>query len=346
MKASLYFKQLQLDNPVYGRFGMNKLKRYFTILDTLPDHIFIFSESGLYVDVFGGYENEAGFDCKPFIGKLLHEIAPLEMADLFLSFITKALSENTTQKVKYKFDKEEMIALPAHIPHPQEIWFEGTIKPLPMIENNERTVLWIAKNITQQHILEQRLKELSEIDELTQVFNRRSMSSILKSAIDEYHQFDRIFSFIMFDIDKFKRINDTLGHHAGDEVIRHIVNVAKSQLRTSDSLCRVGGEEFAIILRDTDAEYAVKVAEKLRIQIENSVCKFVPYEIKVTISLGVTDVNSSDINSRNIVIRADQAMYHAKVNGRNQTNRYFPSENTRDTDLSKCAWLTINSNEL
>ncbi|RQW62800.1 hypothetical protein EES38_13855 [Vibrio viridaestus] len=102
---------------------MDDDKHYFTILDALPDHIFVFSETGVYVDVFGGDGNATGFDCKPFIGRTLHDIAPPEMADMFLSFVAKALAENMTQKVKYRFGETDMIELPADVPHPQEIWF-------------------------------------------------------------------------------------------------------------------------------------------------------------------------------------------------------------------------------
>ncbi|EJL6273211.1 PAS domain S-box protein, partial [Vibrio cholerae] len=165
---------------------MSENHRYYTILDSLPDHIFIFSESGRYVDVFGGAENETGFDCKDFIGRHLHDILPSEMADEFLGYINRALNANTTQRVKYKFEEEQMIELPAHVPKPMQIWFEGIIKPLPLLEGEERTVIWTAKNITQQQMLEQRLKILSEMDTLTEVHNRRSFSSLLSQSIKEY----------------------------------------------------------------------------------------------------------------------------------------------------------------
>lgn len=312
---------------------------YYTILDTLPDHIFVFSETGVYIDVFGGDENDTGFDCKPFIGKKLHDIAPPDMADLFLSFITHTLDENTTQRIKYKFADDEMIDLPAGVSRPEEIWFEGTIKPLPIISNNERTVLWIAKNITEQHVLEQRLKTLSEVDELTQIFNRRSISLSLKEAIDEYHQFGRKFSLIMFDIDNFKRINDTLGHLIGDEVISHVAHVAEGELRVSDSIGRLGGEEFLIILRDADINNAWDVGENIREKIQLSPCHFREYDVHATVSLGITEVLPQDHRSRNVIARADIAMYHSKGQGRNQTSRYSPELEMVESEQSGHDWL-------
>jgi diguanylate cyclase (GGDEF)-like protein len=314
--------------------------RLFTILDALPDHIFVFSETGIYVDVFGGDENATGFDCKPFIGRTLHDIAPPDMADMFLSVVSKALAENTTQKVKYRFGETDMIDLPADVTHPQEIWFEGTIKPLPLMFKNQRTVLWIAKNITQQHVLEQRLKVLSEMDELTKILNRRSITQALNDAIDEYHQFGRVFSLLMFDIDNFKRINDTLGHPIGDEVIQYVVKLAKEELRGSDSIGRLGGEEFLIILRDSDLTSALSVGEKIRQRIETNVCSFDEYDVRVTISSGITEVSAEDVHSRHLIARADMAMYYSKEYGRNQTTLYRPELQYEDTERSRCIWLT------
>ncbi|TQQ54324.1 GGDEF domain-containing protein [Vibrio cholerae] len=301
---------------------MSENHRYYTILDSLPDHIFIFSESGRYVDVFGGAENETGFDCKDFIGRHLHDILPSEMADEFLGYINRALSANTTQRVKYKFEEEQMIELPAHVPKPMQIWFEGIIKPLPLLEGEERTVIWTAKNITQQQMLEQRLKILSEMDTLTEVHNRRSFSSLLSQAIKEYDIYGVPFSLILFDIDKFKWVNDTLGHPAGDDVIKYVVKVIQQELHLTDVIGRLGGEEFGIILRDSDNNKAFKVAEQLRIRLAESMCELETCSVRVTISLGVTQIMPKDSSMRHLISRADKAMYYSKMHGRNQTCCY------------------------
>jgi len=296
--------------------------RYFTVLDALPDHVFIFSESGTYIDVYGGDDNATGFDCKPFIGRSLYDIAPPDMANEFHSHIIAALESNETQLAHYKFDKQDMIDLPEHVPSPQEIWFEGIIKPLPLIENGERTVVWIAKNITKRHLLEQRLKVLSEIDDLTGIANRRSFTHALSTSLNEYQSRSRSFSILMLDIDRFKRINDTLGHSYGDDAIQYAVKVLKAELNESDCFGRIGGEEFAIILNDVDLEDAAIVAEKLRNTLEKSRFMADEYEINLTISVGVTQVIKTDNDVKNILARADKAMYHSKNTGRNKVSIY------------------------
>jgi diguanylate cyclase (GGDEF)-like protein/PAS domain S-box-containing protein len=299
---------------------MDLKDRYFTVLDSLPEHVFIFSESGLYIDVYGGEHNATGFDCKAFIGLSLFDVAPPDMAKEFHSYIVAALELNNTQVVQYKFDKQDMINLPAHVPSPQEIWFEGIIKPLPLIENGERTVVWMAKNITERHLLEQRLKMLSEIDELTGIANRRSFTNALSQSLKSHHLCGRKFALLMLDIDRFKRINDSFGHYFGDEALKHAVNSLNSELRVSDYFGRVGGEEFAIILNDLSLDDAVIIAEKLRSKLAKNKFELDNNAIYLTVSIGVTFVTEIDCDGESILARADAAMYHSKKTGRNKVS--------------------------
>ncbi|MGB2063942.1 MAG: diguanylate cyclase [Marinomonas gallaica] len=318
---------------------MGLLDRYYAVIDTLPDHMFLFSESGRYLDVYGGDENKTGFDCKPFIGKYLHDVMPHHLADDFLSLIRTAIHLQETQIIKYKFDEDEMIELPNHVMVPKEIWFEGTIKYLPIIEQGERVALWIAKNITRQHYLELELKTLSEIDELTGILNRRSFSNILKIHVQDYQHGAKPFSLILYDIDLFKRVNDTLGHTTGDEVIQHVVDVFRSELDPEVSFGRIGGEEFAILLPEQDIHDAYEFAEKLRQRLEKSPCETELYEIEVTVSMGVTQVHEKDLDTLALISRADKAMYQAKKEGRNKTCKYSSLSEREYAELDQHHWF-------
>lgn len=301
---------------------MDLKERYFSVLDSLPDHVFLFSESGVYIDVYGGEDNATGFDCKSFIGRSLYDVVPQEMAEKCHATILSALESNETQITLYKFDKQCMLDLPAHIDPPEEIWFEGTVKPLSIKINGEKTVVWLAKNITQRHRLEQRLKKLSETDELTGVSNRRTFTASLSQRFEEYQLHHRQFSLILFDIDRFKRINDAIGHLCGDDVIQHVVKVFQSGLRSSDWIGRIGGDEFAIILNDTTQQTASIIATKLCNKLENKKCITDDHQIAVTVSAGVTQVEGNDNDIRTILSRADKAMYKSKTNGRNKVSLY------------------------
>lgn len=319
----------------------NVLARYYAVLDTLPDHVFVFSETGEYLDVYGGDENATGFDCKPFIGKRLHDVMPEELADSFLAHITNAIHTGETQYVKYKFDEDNTIELPHGLILPKELWFEGVIKCLPINDNGRRVVLWNAKNITKQHYLEMELKHLSEVDELTGVYNRRSFTKLLQAAIDAYRNQHDVFSLIMFDIDYFKRVNDTLGHAVGDEVICHVVNTFRSGLHESMSIGRVGGEEFAILVPNMKAPEALAFAETLRTSLFEKPCETDLYEIHVTASLGVTQVCSDDCNTLGLISRADEAMYESKKNGRNQSQIFKPSIKEEWAEVVETSWIKV-----
>ncbi|WP_197478924.1 GGDEF domain-containing protein [Marinomonas atlantica] len=289
--------------------------------------------------MYGGDDNKTGFDCKPFIGKYLHDVMPRHLADDFLSHIKNAINLRETQSVKYKFDEDEMIELPNHVVVPKEIWFEGIIKHLPIVENGERVALWIAKNITQQHYLELELKTLSEIDELTGILNRRAFSNTLKTYVQAYPYSGEPFSLIMYDIDLFKRVNDTLGHTVGDEVIQHVVKVFRSELDGQVSFGRIGGEEFAILLPHKNIQGAYELAERLRQRLEKSPCETELYEIDVTVSMGVTQVNKDDQDTLALISRADKAMYQAKKEGRNRTCKYSNSSEREYTQFNQCNWF-------
>ena len=127
-------------------------------------------------------------------------------------------------------------------------------------------------------------------------------------------------SCIMIDIDNFKFVNDTYGHLIGDFVLKRTAQLMSSQIRNEDILGRYGGEEFLVILPQTDVENALIVAEKIRKKIESSEYLVNNHVINITISLGISDILLSDVkNIDNIIYNADIALYKAKKNGRNQT---------------------------
>ncbi|MDR3569613.1 MAG: GGDEF domain-containing protein [Syntrophobacteraceae bacterium] len=156
------------------------------------------------------------------------------------------------------------------------------------------------------------------IDELTKISNRRSYDLHIKECLREYKRSAKQFSLILIDIDHFKIINDSYGHKAGDKCLKEIAQRIKSTLRKSDFLARYGGEELVVILHECDAKNAVNVAENIRRRIENTRFYYHDETIPVTVSLGVTEVMSSDSEPEAPFVRVDEAMYRAKNEGRNR----------------------------
>ena len=122
----------------------------------------------------------------------------------------------------------------------------------------------------------------------------------------------------MIDLDWFKRVNDSWGHAVGDEVLRHCANVMQASLRRLDLLGRLGGEEFAILLPDTEVGGAEEFAERLRLVVLEQAAPTQAGQIGITFSIGVTPFTRGDRNIDAVLARADQALYRAKENGRNR----------------------------
>jgi diguanylate cyclase (GGDEF)-like protein len=168
-----------------------------------------------------------------------------------------------------------------------------------------------------QHALERRTKTLllqATIDPLTGLHNRLSLNDALAMEIDRSIRHESSFSIIMFDVDHFKRVNDTHGHLAGDSVLVRLSLLAQNALRSSDLLARWGGEEFVVLLRDHRAEVASNVAQKLRATFALADFGCIG---QVTCSFGVAEFEPGD-SAETLVGRADAAMYQAKHGGRNR----------------------------
>ena len=177
--------------------------------------------------------------------------------------------------------------------------------------------LWVSfliKEINKRKKIEKELRKISILDPLTGVFNRYKINSSLQQQISFFKRHRTPLCVIFFDIDNFKKINDTYGHQIGDEILKQLTLLIKQSLRKYDIFGRWGGEEFIIILPNTDLKQAVKVAKKLKSRIENHIFKNVK---KVTCSFGVTELYDKD-NDKSVINRVDTFLYEAKKRGKNQ----------------------------
>jgi len=167
-----------------------------------------------------------------------------------------------------------------------------------------------------------KLHELAFRDALTGLFNHRFFQEALDRELDRTMRYQRDLSLIIFDIDHFKKVNDTYGHPVGDRVLAAIGRSAEQTVRNSDVIARYGGEEFAIILPETDFMGAAALAERLRSGIELLDIEVEGTTIKVTVSVGFTSCrhNIRNPEKRTIIGMADKALYIAKQSGRNKVH--------------------------
>jgi diguanylate cyclase (GGDEF)-like protein len=162
--------------------------------------------------------------------------------------------------------------------------------------------------------------QMAHRDPLTGAGNRLAMNSALNREIDLARRYHQPFSMLVMDIDRFKEINDTYGHTAGDHVLKSVAQrIAKGSRRT-DMLFRYGGEEFVVLLNKTDEAGAAIIGERIRKLVDEEVIRYHDENIETSISIGAAAINNSD-NALSLFGRADKALYYAKENGRNQMMR-------------------------
>jgi diguanylate cyclase (GGDEF)-like protein len=170
-----------------------------------------------------------------------------------------------------------------------------------------------------------KLEQLALIDELTQIFNRRAFYKIAEKIISHAKREKKLIALIMFDLDHFKKVNDTYGHEIGDIVLKNFVNTIKTCIRENDLFARIGGEEFVLLLYDVNEEDLGTIVEKIITAIRKSSIKIdKKREIKITASLGVYIFDpEQDDDIQHALINADKALYKAKQTGRNKAIYYF-----------------------
>ena len=166
------------------------------------------------------------------------------------------------------------------------------------------------------------LSELAHTDELTQLNNRRQFMQIAEQSIRKW-QPHSVASLLIFDIDFFKKINDSYGHDIGDEVLRILAEIARKEMRYSDVLARFGGEEFIVLLPNTSLEDASVIAKRLCKKIEkHQICIENKLFINFSVSIGVAQLQPQQKDLNLLIKQADIALYEAKKNGRNQVAIY------------------------
>ena len=171
---------------------------------------------------------------------------------------------------------------------------------------------------------QRKLKYLAEYDSLTGISNRAYFTQSAETVLGYYSKSSRTASLILFDLDNFKRINDTHGHPAGDQILKLAAGACKECVRKVDVFGRVGGEEFAILLPGCEPDQAQKIAEECRKKVSEVDTQSIGMDSPVTASFGVADSQSSGYLLKDLIANADEAMYLAKRRGRNRVVSHSP----------------------
>jgi diguanylate cyclase (GGDEF)-like protein len=191
------------------------------------------------------------------------------------------------------------------------------------------TVFYIAfkivKHTTSELVLAQdELQSLATIDSLTSVYNRHYIFKQLKIEAARVFREKGKLSIVLIDLDFFKKINDSYGHQVGDEVLQEVAKTIQNNIREYNTVGRYGGEEFLILLPNSDSDSAVEIAERIRQSIEDIVIECDKQILSITISAGVSTLSYPEVNIERLIKRADDALYIAKGNGRNKVVQILP----------------------
>jgi diguanylate cyclase (GGDEF)-like protein/PAS domain S-box-containing protein len=203
----------------------------------------------------------------------------------------------------------------------EERFFEIDVVPLGNHHDGNTRMLKSIRDVTEEKKVQDKLKFLATIDSLSGLYNRAEFMNLAKREFARAKRNNEELSLLVMDLDNFKIINDTFGHAAGDEIIREIGSIIMTSFRKTDIAGRVGGEEFAVVLKDASLEEAKKVAEKFRETVAGKKVIYEEQEISIMVSIGVAAIhgNTDDISDFEDMLKmADIALYKAKAKGRNR----------------------------
>jgi len=299
----------------------------FQLLQTLDNGLILLNQQYEVMLWNGFMENHSGIPTGSARGKLIFDLFP----DLPKVWLTKKIDSVFRLQIRAFCTWEE---------HPRLFNFKNTrpltghslmmyqnVTMIPLLGLDSKVtqvclqIFDVTEIATRKIALEAAnlsLQSLSRTDRLTGINNRGFWEESLEQEFLRCHRSNRPASLIMFDIDHFKTFNDRYGHSAGDEILRAVSDQIKKTQRTTDIAGRYGGEEFALILPDTDGQQALVVAERLRLQISKLQVEWEDEQLNVTVSLGICEFSKAMPAYETWMDCADTALYKAKALGRNR----------------------------
>ncbi len=289
-----------------------------TIFDSIHDPFSIVDRDYRIIKYNDAYARMRNKPAKDLLGKKCYEV---------LQNRNRVCEECVVEKTFLSADpcaKQKLVTLPDKT----EVWVEIYTYPIFGQDKGVSHVIEYTRDITDRRKTEEektrlikKLNYLSTTDGLTGLFNRRALNDILNHEIDRAKRYNSDLSIHLCDVDRFKKINDTCGHTAGDQALQAVSETLKRSLRKADVLGRYGGDEFMIILPETSLKGAKSLAEKIRTAVNKTDCDLPGNKrIRLSISIGVAGCCAPAENIDTLVARADAALYTSKKAGRNKVS--------------------------
>ncbi|MBL4823163.1 MAG: EAL domain-containing protein [Colwellia sp.] len=220
----------------------------------------------------------------------------------------------------------------------EELWVEARFKITPATAYNSRCFSGTIDDVTSRKKAQNDLEYLAMHDGLTGLYNRFYFEAELKQFSATASRGNGPHALLYLDLDRFKVINDTLGHHQGDMVLRNISSLIMTRLRKSDFLARIGGDEFALLLPNTKQNTALTLARSICKLLDEYQCKIEDKVFKVNCSIGITEINGDQISANEYMKQADIALYAAKKQGRNLAHIYSENDSLSKELQASLEW--------
>ncbi|WP_100636650.1 GGDEF domain-containing protein [Marinomonas sp. ef1] len=276
------------------------------IIDAIPVPIFFKDHLHIYRGCNTAFCQSLGFSREKVIGHSVYDVAPKHLADTYYKADCQLLAKGGTQcyEAEVRFSDGSL----------HEMEFNKAV----FTKSNGTALgqVGVMLDVTERNQLIRQLDKATRTDPLTGTSNRREFNLIIHDEFDKRKHSEKKLSLMTLDVDFFKKINDKFGHGGGDQALQLIANWLQSQLRSSDTLFRVGGEEFYILMRDTDIQNALKTAERLCKGMATHTFLINQQSVHITLSAGVIELDPTT-DLENALDMVDKALYEAKSDGRN-----------------------------
>ncbi|WP_305856750.1 diguanylate cyclase [Balneatrix alpica] len=282
--------------------------RYRTIIEDASLGILQLDEQGNILEANPAFSQMLGYHPRALHGWLWTDLVhPDEQEATLRTF--NALQERITPKLSHQQRFQHSQG--------QIIWAQVSISPIE-IGDSELSFVAMVENINERIQLQQQLQELAHRDPLTGLHNRRALEDFAKREQAWGKRHGQPICIMIADLDHFKKVNDTYGHGVGDIVLQHFADICRDTMRDTDIVGRWGGEEFVMLLPHTDLKKALMVADRLRQAVGRHVTQTDEHQLKVTVSIGLSQWHTAQEELVTALERADAALYNAKRNGRNR----------------------------
>jgi len=289
--------------------------KYRTLLESLPQKIFLKDRDSIYVSCNENYARDLGIAPKEIAGKTDHDFHPKELVDKYRADDRRIIESGETETIEERFVQDGIESV------------VQTVKTPVKDENGAVAgVLGIFWDITDRKRAEtelqeanRRLKEMTNTDVLTGLRNRRHLFEVLEQELRRIQRYGGQVALAMFDVDHFKTINDIYGHQVGDDVLVEVAARLQTGARTTDAVIRLSGDEFVVLMPNATLEAAAEAAERTRKLVGQDGISNGERALPVTVSAGISAARAKDGSTAESLLRqADQALYDAKRAGRNR----------------------------